>query len=148
MASISFGIPSLNSPPPSPSIPAIDGPLEVHVDPSIDGSEQIRWTKVVKVIQICLMLCTYGLLLHFVGKRQPSVYLGASYGNGKLGDSFRESFALEALVLLCPSEALNISQAGRGVKASPGRLPPTVRVAFPARLNWEQRTWVSGHKAC
>ena len=31
---------------------------------------------------------------------------------------------------------------------SPGRRPPTVRAAFPARLNSEQCTWVSGHKAC
>ena len=37
------------------------------------------------------MLCTDGLLLHLVGKRQPLVYSGASYGNGKLGDSIWES---------------------------------------------------------
>jgi hypothetical protein len=29
-------------------------------------------------------------LLHLVGKGQPLVYLGASYGNGKLGDSIWE----------------------------------------------------------
>ena len=47
-----------------------------------------------KVIQICFscsMLCTDGLLLHLVGKRQLLVYLGAAYGNGKLGDSIWES---------------------------------------------------------
>ena len=37
------------------------------------------------------MLCTNGLLLHLVGKRQLLVYPGASYGNGKLGDSIWES---------------------------------------------------------
>ena len=37
------------------------------------------------------MLCTDGLLLHLVGKRQLLVYSGASYGNGKLGDSIWES---------------------------------------------------------
>ena len=40
---------------------------------------------------VCSMLCTDGLLLHLVGKRQPLVYSGASYGNGKLGDSIWES---------------------------------------------------------
>ena len=57
-------------------------------------SEQIWWTKVVRVIQICFscsILCTDGLLLRLVGKRQLLVYLGASYGNGKLGDSIWES---------------------------------------------------------
>ena len=47
-----------------------------------------------QVIQICLscsMLCTDGLLLHLVGKRQLLVYSGASYSNGKLGDSIWES---------------------------------------------------------
>ena len=38
MDSISFGIPSLESPPPSPSIPAIDVPPEVPLDPLVDGS--------------------------------------------------------------------------------------------------------------
>ena len=37
------------------------------------------------------ILCTDGLLLHLVGKGQLLVYLGASYGNGKLGDSIWES---------------------------------------------------------
>ena len=49
-------------------------------------SEEIWWNKVVKVIQICFscsMLCTDGLLLHLVGKRQLLVYSGAPYGNGK-----------------------------------------------------------------
>ena len=52
------------------------------------------WNKVVKVIHICFscsMLCMDGLLLHLVGKRQLLVYLGAPYGNGKLGDSIGES---------------------------------------------------------
>ena len=40
---------------------------------------------------VCLMLCTDGLLLHLVGKGQLLVYLGASLGNGKLGDSIWES---------------------------------------------------------
>ena len=40
---------------------------------------------------VCSMLCTDGLLLHLVGKGQLLVYLGASYGNGKLGDSIGES---------------------------------------------------------
>ena len=56
-------------------------------------SEQIWWNKVVKVIRICFscsMLCMDGLLLHLVGKRQPMVYLGAPYSNGKLGDSIGE----------------------------------------------------------
>ena len=39
---------------------------------------------------VCSMLCTDGLLLHLVGKRQLLVYSGASYGNGKLGDSIWE----------------------------------------------------------
>ena len=39
---------------------------------------------------VCSMLCMDGLLLHLVGKRQLLVYLGASYGNGKLGDSIWE----------------------------------------------------------
>ena len=30
------------------------------------------------------MLCTDGLLLHLVGKRQLLVYSGASYSNGKV----------------------------------------------------------------
>ena len=38
MDSISFGIPSLESPPPSPSIPAIDVSREVPLDPLVDGS--------------------------------------------------------------------------------------------------------------
>ena len=57
-------------------------------------TEQIWWNEVVNVIQICFscsMLCTDGLLLHLVGKRQPLVYSGASYGNGKPGDSIWES---------------------------------------------------------
>ena len=37
------------------------------------------------------MLCTDGLLLHLVGKGQLLVYSGASYSNGKLGDSIWES---------------------------------------------------------
>ena len=40
---------------------------------------------------VCSMLCTDGLLLHLVGKGQLLVYLGASYGNGKLGNSIWES---------------------------------------------------------
>ena len=40
---------------------------------------------------VCSMLCADGLLLHLVGKRQLLVYSGASYGNGKLGDSIWES---------------------------------------------------------
>ena len=40
---------------------------------------------------VCSMLCTDGLLLHLVGKGQLLVYSGASYGNGKLGDSTWES---------------------------------------------------------
>ena len=40
---------------------------------------------------VCSMLCTDGLLLYLVGKGQLLVYLGASYGNGKLGDSTWES---------------------------------------------------------
>ena len=40
---------------------------------------------------ICSMLCTYGLLLQLVGKGQLLVYPGASYDNGKLGDSTWES---------------------------------------------------------
>ena len=40
---------------------------------------------------VCSMLCTDGLLLHLVCKRQLLVYSGASYGNGKLGDSIWES---------------------------------------------------------
>ena len=40
---------------------------------------------------VCSMLCTDGLLLHLVGKGQLLVYSGASYGNGKLGDSIWES---------------------------------------------------------
>ena len=40
---------------------------------------------------VCSMLCTDGLLLHLVGKRQLLVYSGASYSNGKFGDSIRES---------------------------------------------------------
>ena len=59
-----------------------------------DLSEKIWWNKVVKVIHICFscsMLCTDGLLLHLVGKRQLLVYSGVSYGNGKLGDSIWES---------------------------------------------------------
>ena len=47
--------------------------------------------KVIQVCFSCLMLFTEGLLLHLVGKRQPLVYLGASYGNGKLRDSIWES---------------------------------------------------------
>ena len=46
------------------------------------------------MIQICFScstLYTDALLLHLVGKRQLLVYLGASYGNGKLGDSIWES---------------------------------------------------------
>ena len=31
---------------------------------------------------VCSMLCTDGLLLHLVGKRQLLVYSGAPYGNG------------------------------------------------------------------
>ena len=57
-------------------------------------SDQIWWNKVVKAIQICFscsMLCTDGLLLHLVGKRQLLVYSGAPYGNGKPGDSIGES---------------------------------------------------------
>ena len=42
-------------------------------------------------VAVCSMLCTDGLLLHLVGKRQPLVYLGASYGNGILGDSIWET---------------------------------------------------------
>ena len=38
MDSISFGIPSLKSPPPSPSIPAIGVSHEVLLDPLVDGS--------------------------------------------------------------------------------------------------------------
>ena len=67
-------------------------PTRLFIEQSclVNLSEQIWWNKVVKAIQICfscLMLCTDGLLLHLVGKRQPWVYSGASYGNGKLGDS-------------------------------------------------------------
>ena len=40
---------------------------------------------------VCSMLCTDGLLLHLVGKGQLLVRSGASYGNGKLGDSIWES---------------------------------------------------------
>ena len=40
---------------------------------------------------VCSMLCTDGLLLHLVGKRQLLVYSGASYGHDKLGDSIWES---------------------------------------------------------
>ena len=40
---------------------------------------------------VCSMLCTDGLLLHLVGGEQLLVDSGASYGNGKLGDSIRES---------------------------------------------------------
>ena len=40
---------------------------------------------------VCSMLCTDGLLLHLVGKGQLLVYAGASYGNGKRGDSIWES---------------------------------------------------------
>ena len=40
---------------------------------------------------VCSMVCTDGLLLHLVGKGQLLVYLGASYGNGKLGNSIWES---------------------------------------------------------
>ena len=57
-------------------------------------SEHFWKNKVVKVIQICFscsMLCTDGLLLHLVGKRQLLVYSGASHGNGQLGDSICES---------------------------------------------------------
>ena len=42
-------------------------------------------------IAVCSMLCTDGLLLHLVGKGRLLVYSGASYGNGKLGDSIWES---------------------------------------------------------
>ena len=38
-------------------------------------------------MEVCLVLCMDGLLLHLVGMWQLLVYLGASYGNGKLGDS-------------------------------------------------------------
>ena len=40
---------------------------------------------------VCSMLCTDDLLLHSVGKGQLLVDSGASYGNGKLGDSIWES---------------------------------------------------------
>ena len=40
---------------------------------------------------VCSMLCMDGLLLHLAGKGQLLVYSGASYGNGKLGDSIWES---------------------------------------------------------
>ena len=79
MDAISFGIPSWDSPPPSPAF---------------NVSEQTWWNKVVKVIQICFscsMLCMDGLLLYLVGKRQLLVYSGAPYGNSKLGDSIGES---------------------------------------------------------
>ena len=38
MDSMSFGIPSLESPPPSPSFPAIDVSMEVPLDPLVDGT--------------------------------------------------------------------------------------------------------------
>ena len=40
---------------------------------------------------VCSVLCADGLLPHLVGKGQLLVCSGASYGNGKLGDSIWES---------------------------------------------------------
>ena len=40
---------------------------------------------------VCSMVCTDGLLLHLVSKRQPLVSSGAPFGNGQLGDSIWES---------------------------------------------------------
>ena len=42
-------------------------------------------------VAVCSMLCTDGLLLHLVGKGHLLVCSGASYSNGKLGDSIWES---------------------------------------------------------
>ena len=47
--------------------------------------------RIYQSVAVCSMLCTDGLWLHLVGKRQPLVYLGSSYGPSKLGDSIWES---------------------------------------------------------
>ena len=86
-------------------------------------SEQIWWNKVVKAIRMCFscsMLCTDGLLLHLVGKRQLLVYSGASYGNGRLGDSMWESHhkssaqgkhspKMQEVPSICPKEARTVT---------------------------------------
>ena len=102
-------------------------------------SEQIWWNKVVKVIQICFscsMLCTDGLLLHLVGKRQLLVYSWASYGNGKLGDSIWES------------HHKSIAQGARKANPPPQTPPPPPQPGRSHGSGCRHRIFACLHGSC